>query len=350
MANKCTDDNSNWNLLLDSNNAEPLKKFLQYGINNLVQKWAEYCLIVDGKDPNNQDQLSKTIQEITDNIAKPLESALHIPAPISAILSICYFLVGKYHKYTLKKQATKVTDFCVPANNIARIFALVICDLCRMFEHQIILLHTTGSYDCIEHFAKAIIERAFNYILDMTDGNRSNLDYKKCLTNHQNMARRLVCCILLGKSEESCQQFHLQTVDGIKTFTYRDILDSLGIVIDDCEHLATATAYYYSSQPDQYIKYLGYCRSSVLLNNQHIEQNTDSYVPQECQDKSYHIHDLKDVSTMEMNYGSKITAIKNVKELEKFAIRALQCIKGMKLPGKEIQTLTNYHDFHVYTV
>ena len=44
------------------------------------------------------------------------------------------------------------------------IIVMVICDICRMFEHQIILLSKEGSKTNLTLFAKAIVSRAINYI------------------------------------------------------------------------------------------------------------------------------------------------------------------------------------------
>lgn len=327
MVDRLGNEDLDWNSLLDSSNATYLKQFLISGINLFLKKLAVSLLIASGEAPQNQRDVYENFQRITSDIVKPIISMCgsEISVPANAGLTLITYAAYKIKKKLNKEKAKRIVDVFTSENNDhepSLIFAMVVCDICRMFEHQIILLGKTGPTRNIKFLAKAVIKRALNYFTDT--GNLESLNLiKNSSTFAEDLAKHLIYGVFRGISRASSKSLDCKAEFGKKSLTCGDIIDQLGISIGDMKN--SATAYYFNNQFDRYIKHLGYRRSSIMLDPEHISDSNCSYLPLKAYKPSER-HNLASNSLKHMNYNSKITALKSVEELQLYAVRVLRCV------------------------
>ena len=325
MTDRGGNDELDWSTVLDSKDAAYLKQFLTSGINLFLEKLAVSSLIASGEVPQNNGNIYENFHQITSDIVKPIISMCgsEVSVPVNAGITLIAYAAYRVKKKINKDKAKRTVDVFTSDDNVSSlIFAMTICDICRMLEHQIILLGKTGPARNIKFLAEAIVKRSLNYVTDT--------GYLDCIKLHRNsstftndMAKHLIFGVFRGKSKKSSKSLDFKVKNVKIKFTCGDIIDQLGITIGDMQN--SATAYYFDDQFDRYIKYLGHRRSSVLLDPEHMSDNNCSYLPL----KAYRLsecHNLASSYFKHMDYKSKITTLKNIEQLQQYALQVLRCV------------------------
>ena len=321
--NRYESTDSKWIKVLGDNHNEHsryLKEFLIFGIHEFLADLRIRSFIASGMAPDNERdrEFCKNFQEVTRSIASFGGSG--ISGLTNIVLAICNSAAKSYQL----NKAKNIVNVLAPDNQRSKqIIAIVICDICRIFEHQIISMGTTGSNANIKLFAKTIVSRALKYIA--YTGNKKAKELKKEIKDNddkifiEDMAKHLIFGVFRGSSGKWDNKYlSFKDKDDIyQKCTCGDIITQLGIAFGDMKN--SADVYYFKNQSEKYISKFGYRRSSVYSSRIR-DEYYEEYLPLDsfAEESSYcHCHlDKSGCRSLGQMYSdSKITDIKDIEGL-----------------------------------
>ncbi|RDD43366.1 hypothetical protein TrispH2_003969 [Trichoplax sp. H2] len=174
-------------------------------IRRFIEKYTLYTVI--SKDDKDVDA-DKSVQHFQKTISDFLKPTISFLGPEIALsvstgdigLVLLSFDAYKVKSKSAKDKAAKITNALLPYHKvILPIMSLIVCDVCRMLERQIIALGQTNSVGNLQILANTVIHRVLNYIskIQIYKGQETSL------IDIEDLARKFVVGVFEGASKKS---------------------------------------------------------------------------------------------------------------------------------------------------
>ncbi|EDV19413.1 uncharacterized protein TRIADDRAFT_62115 [Trichoplax adhaerens] len=148
---------------LGSKHERLLKNFMISCINKFIAKITLYSAIAKG----DKDIPVTNFQRLINDLVKPIVSLLgsEIALPVNIGLSVISYTSYQIKRKLAKDKARKITDALDTCHHsILLIVSLIVCDVCRMFQNQIIMITEADATSNKEVLTNAIVNRVLNYV------------------------------------------------------------------------------------------------------------------------------------------------------------------------------------------
>ncbi|EDV19093.1 uncharacterized protein TRIADDRAFT_62454 [Trichoplax adhaerens] len=342
--------------------------FISSFILEFIQKLILYDRISTGDIEAEIGRNFEQYQQFISDFAKPLTSLLgsEISVPINLGLTITTFAARKLKKKLNKEKASKIISILPPDDSSSTLFvALLACDICRMYEHQILsAAQDTGClYLNIRKLAKAAAKRVLNHMAK--SNSLSDNSVIRIMDNKSNSYNQLVdlygnCVsgVYYGFSKNSSEKLFAKNRD--LKIACGDLLTQLGLVFGGVGEKGKGS---YAPSQIKYIKQWGYRRPSIIFDY-HIYKDfelkitDDGKLPSDktFTDRGWIVVQFDTSDWKNYKYLSPLSSLHNFESLREYAISALkktltnedeqftaQILSDLKI---KVQSLPNKEDLH----
>ncbi|EDV19412.1 uncharacterized protein TRIADDRAFT_62114 [Trichoplax adhaerens] len=306
-----------------------LNLFISSLILQFIRKLILYDRIVTGdmeaEIGGNFDQY----QHFISDFAKPLTSLLgsEISVPINLGLTITTFAARKLRKKFNKEKARKIISILPLDDSSTTLFvALLACDICRMFEHQVVLATQDTASINLRLLAKVTAKRVLNHMAKsnlLNDNSVVSIVDKNSMSYNQleDLARICVSGVRDGISKHSSERLFDKSRD--KSIACGDLLTQLGLIDGAVGEKGTGVYF-----PDQkhYVKQWGYRRPSLISDYELKPLIENGQLPSDdkLRDKGYKVVPFDTAVWEHFSYSSHLSAVNNFESLKEYATSALK--------------------------
>ncbi|RDD36602.1 Apoptotic protease-activating factor 1, partial [Trichoplax sp. H2] len=307
--------------------------FISSFILEYIRKLILYDRIATGDMEPEIGRNFEQYQNFISDFAKPMTSLLgsEISVPINLGLTISTFAARKLKKKQNKKKARKIISILPPDDNLSMLFvALLACDICRMFEHQILSVaqDTSCPYANIRLLAKVAAKRTLNHIATsslLIDSSVIRIMDEKSNSYNQleNFYGDCVSGVYHGSSKNSFEKLSGKNKD--LNIACGDLLTQLGLIFGGVGGTGKGT--YPSSQSD-YVERWGYRRPSLIFDYNEFKLKTidDGKLPSDetFTRKGWIVVQFDTSVWKHYKYIGPLSVVDNFECLKKYATSALK--------------------------